>query len=143
MIKQLLQAVQTELAKIKSIRYVDEDWGQLHHDSPPVQFPCALIDADGFNFQHVSSFAQKASGDIYITIADQRLSRTSANAPDQQKERAFEFLDVLEDVQKKIHLMEVDGFDTLIRKSVKRIRRNNQIREYRIVFGTEFADETE
>ena len=144
MIKQVLQAVQDELSKIKSLRHIGEDWGQLYFDNPGVQFPCALIDVDGFNFEDVSTFAQRARGEIYITIADQRLNNISANAPNSMQDRAFEFIDMLVVVQKAINQLEVEGCDPLVRKSIKRIRRaGSTSREYRITFGTEFRDEWE
>jgi len=141
MIKQVLQAVQDELAKIESLRHVGEDWGQLHYDVPSVRFPCALIDVDGFNFEDVATFAQKARGEIYITVADQLLSKISADAPESLQRKAFEFIDLLTVIQRAINQLEVEGCDPLVRKSIKRVRRNDKTREYRITFGTEFRDE--
>ena len=44
--KEILKNIQSKIAEVQGVKYVDEDWGQLNlfPGDFPVQFPCVLFD---------------------------------------------------------------------------------------------------
>ncbi|MDR2907180.1 MAG: hypothetical protein LBU91_04230 [Bacteroidales bacterium] len=136
MITSLLTAVQDKLTTVESLRYVGEDRRQFNHDAASLQFPCALINIGGFEFEQVSSFSQKVKGEVCVTVAD-----WPETAPSEQGETAFALFDVVLDVQKAIHGLEIPGCEPLVRKSIQPIQRNDAIREYKITFASAFRYE--
>lgn len=137
-IQQIIERLQTNITEL---RYVGEDWGQLEFEPLPVQFPCALIDLDGFSFQQMGQRAQTAEGDIYIRIAD-IATRISANAPAQLQEQSYNYYDLIEKVHNVIHGLAGQTFQPLMQTSVKRVRRDSGTREYVLTFRTAFVVES-
>lgn len=94
MSKEVLKKIQDLLATIPALKYVDEDWGQLDDYSPhpPTQFPLALIDIGNLQYSDIGidrtatpQNRQMATGTIVISIANLKLTNTSARAPLTQK----------------------------------------------------------
>lgn len=140
-IQQIITDVQNRLkAEVPALRYIDEDWGQLEYGQPPVQWPCALIDVDGFHYQQLGELEQRGEGTVYIRIADLRLSNTSAQAPAYQKEKSAELFQLLADVYKALHGFTGGDYSAMIRQSLVRVRRNDTTREYRFVFRTAYRE---
>lgn len=140
----IIQAIQNKVAEVTALKYVDEDWGQLddYSPNPPAQFPCALIDIASLVFSDVGRDnsatpinRQTAVGSITITIANLKLSNTSKRAPQGQKDNAWSVFCLLDDVHKKVHGWKPTGnTGALMRKSHKRVRRDDGIQEYQIVY---------
>lgn len=140
----IIQAIQNKVAEVTTLKYVDEDWGQLddYSPNPPAQFPCALIDIASLVFENTGRDnsatpinRQTAVGSITITIANLKLSNTSKRAPQAQKDNAWSVFGILDDVHKKVHGWKPTGTTgALMRKSHKRVRRDDGIQEYQIVY---------
>lgn len=140
-IRQILIDIQNRLqAEVPALRYIDEDWGQLEYPQPPVQWPCALIDIDGFNYQQLGELEQRGEGNIYIRIADLRLSNTSGQAPEYQKQKSVELFQTLAAVHKALHGFTAGSYSAMIRQSLVRVRRNDTTREYRFTFRTAYRE---
>lgn len=140
----ILTDIQNRLTeKVPALRYVDEDWGQLEYEQPPVQFPCALIDIDGFDYSQAGSLEQLGQGAVYVRIADLRLSNTSAQAPEYQKQQAAVLFKVMDDVRKALHGFSGGNYTKLIRTSFKRVRRKDTLREYIFTFTTSYQEKNE
>lgn len=134
-IKSIVTALQTE---VPELRYVGEDWGQLDFEPSPVQFPCALVDLDGFSFQQMGQRAQTGEGNVYIRVADIN-TRISANAPTRLQDQMYSYYDLLEKIHHAIHGLAGEGFQQLTQMSLKRVRRDGQTREYMLTFRTAFV----
>ena len=140
----IIQAIQNKVAEVTALKYVDEDWGQLddYSPAPPAQFPCALIDIASLVFENIGRDnsatpinRQTAEGSITITIANLKLSNTSKRAPQAQKDNAWSIFGILDDVHEKVHGWKPTGTTgALMRKSHKRVRRDDGIQEYQIVY---------
>jgi hypothetical protein len=142
--KELLLNLETQLATVTAIQYIDEDWGQLDDYGPhtPVKWPCCLVDfadADysdiGIDRSATPQNRQQAFGSITFNFANMKIGNSSKNAPINQKDQAYLLLGIIEDAHKKIH-----GFrpgvnsGSLIRKSFRRIKRDDGIQQYRVVY---------
>lgn len=145
--KTLLSRIQTELATLPELKYVDENWGQLDYYSPnmPVQWPCCLIDMQTAQFSNISKDftkrpkdRQNATISIELTLANMKLSNTSFNTPQGQKNKVWEIFDWAENIHKKLHgFSPMDNAGKLIRTSFGRVQRDDGVQEYRITYAME------
>lgn len=144
MIKDILKNTQNMLTPIKLLRYVDEDWGQLNMEMPPVQYPCALIGVGDITFTQVGDFAQKGVGTIIITVADTKLSNSSMMSAEEQEENGFAFYDVIQEVYRVLHLQEIiPNSEPLERAFVRKKERIDGTREYQVGFLLKFKEEND
>ncbi|MDY3547344.1 hypothetical protein PG291_01850 [Riemerella anatipestifer] len=145
--KNLLQAIQNRLAEVPELKYIDEDWGQIDYYSPnmPVQWPCCLIDIQGGQFSNLGKDLSKKPKDrqngilnIEITLANMKLSNTSFNAPNGQKNNAWEIFDWVEKVHQKLHgYAPVENATKMLRTSFGRVQRDDGVQEYKVVYTAE------
>lgn len=145
MSKVVLKSIQDILETIPAMRYVDEDWGQLDDYSPhpPTQFPLTLIDIGNLQFSDIGKDRsttpqnrQMATGTIVLSIANLRLTNSSAKAPINQKNLAWSIWDIIEDVHKKIHGVVVGGAaGALMRTAMRKVKRDDGIQEYEVTYS--------
>jgi hypothetical protein len=126
-------------AEVKALRYNDEDWGQLDNygNSPPVQWPCALIDCDDISVSQAGRLTMVDSITVVVRVADLRLSNTSAQAPAFQKEGAYRLFETIQEVARALHgwTGTPECYGRLQRTGQRRIRRKDGVRLYEITFG--------
>lgn len=135
---EILEQIQ-ELLKPK-FKYVDENWGQLGIPNAPVKWPCALIDCNDASFTNNSNniraipqLRQEGTINIEITISNLRLTNSSGNAPQGQKNKAWEIYNLIEEAHKTLQGQTI-GNGKLIRSRQQRVRRNDGIQEHRIIY---------
>lgn len=139
MIKDALIAIQNRLTTIPELKYISEDWGQLdYYAQPPVVFPCVLIDCDNIAYTDHSRQRQSAVGTITVRVADLRLFDTSTKA--QRSDQAYDVFDLLQCIHAALHGLSGSTFAPLTQKSIVKAKRDDAIREFGIVFQTEFYD---
>lgn len=144
MSKEVLQSIQNTLQAIPELRYVDEDWGQLddYSPNPPTQFPLGLIDIGNLQFSDIGKDRtatpqnrQMATGTIVISIANLKLTNSSARAPQPQKDKAWAIWDIIESVHAKLHGVVVGGSaGALMRTAMRKIKRDDGIQEYEVTY---------
>lgn len=143
--KAVFLAIQDILkSKVPELKYIDEDWGQLDSYSPhpPAKFPLALIDLGAVVYQNIgidrkATPMHRQTGDatIIITVANMKLTNTSAGAPQKQKDSAWFIQDIIQKVHEELqgkHVIASVG--ALIRTSKRKIRRDDGIQEYEITY---------
>lgn len=143
--KEFLENTQAKINEVPGIAYLDEDWGQLddYAPNPPVKWPCCLIDMTNVDYSDIGTDKkampqnrQEGTGSITITFANLKLTNTSFKAPQGQKDDARAILDLIELTHAKIHgFAPVAGSGRLMRKSFKRIKRDDGIQQYQIVYS--------
>lgn len=148
--KTFLESIQSKLAAITALKYIDEDWGQMdsYSPNPPAIFPCALIDITSLNFSNIGKDntanpinRQMGEGTITIIIADIKLSNTSHRAPQSQKDNAWNIWTIIEDLHKAVHGWKpIEQSGGLMRTGLKRIRRDDGIQEYQITYSIGFGN---
>lgn len=144
MSKEVLKNIQDKLAVIPALKYVDEDWGQLddYSPNPPTQFPLALIDIGSLQYSDIGKDRsvtpqnrQMATGTIVISIASLKLTKTSARAPQTQKDQAWAIWDIVESVHVKLHGVFVGGSaGAMMRTAMRKVKRDDGIQEYEVTY---------
>lgn len=126
----------TKLASTAEINYVAQNWGQLdfYGNQPPVHFPCVLIDATAATYEELGknpdllpSNRQKITGMLSITVANVPPHNPSSNAPETLRNDALKIFELMEIVHRQLH-----GWNSLIRTSFNKSRREDGIQEYTI-----------
>jgi hypothetical protein len=144
MSKLVLKGIQDLIDTIPGIAYNDEDWGQLDDYSPhpPTQFPLTLIDIGNLQFTDIGKDRsatpqnrQMATGTVVISIANLRLTNSSARTPQAQKNKAWAIWDIVEAVHGKLHGVKVVGSaGAMMRTAMRKVKRDDGIQEYEVTY---------
>ncbi len=142
--KVILQNIQTILATIPELKYIDEDWGQLddYSPNPPTQFPLVLLDIGSLQYSDISKDRsaipvnrQMATGTIVLSIANLKLTNTSFKAPQTQKNAAWSIWDIIEKVHQKLHGISVESsVGAMMRTAMRKVKRDDGIQEYEVTY---------
>lgn len=145
MIKETILSIEASLATVTALKYIDEDWGQLDDYGPhvPVKWPCCLLDFTDISFTEIGidrtatpKNRQQATGSITLNFANLKTGNTSKNAPVNQKEQAYMLLGVIESTHQIIQgFRPSENSGALIRKSFRRIKRDDGIQQYQVVYN--------
>ena len=148
--KALIKNIQTRLDTVTDLKYIDEDWGQLDYYSPnfPVQWPCVLIDITNAGYSNIGMDRsvkpmqrQQADAQISFTVANLKLTNTSAKAPVMQKDNAWSIWDLIEEVHEKLQGFSPEVYaGKLIRTSLQRVKRDDGVQEYTITYSCGLND---
>lgn len=144
MIENAMAAVQDRLLELypENIAYLAEDWGQLdfYNERPPVNFPCVLLDIEEAQFSDLTRKVQCGEALLSVRVAHYDPVNVSAAAPD--RERAFRMFDLLGLIHTALQGLSGEDFSGLTRSSLRRVKREDAIREYVMQFrfaGTDSA----
>ena len=148
--EEVIEAIVTKLESNATLKYASEDWGQLDYYSTnfPVKFPCALVDISNAGFANLGidktaspKNRQTATASVTITLANVRLTNSSGRAPQTQRNNAFNIWAL----QGEIHAL-LQGWKptantgALIRSGLQRIKRDDGVQEYVVVYDLSFAN---
>ncbi len=139
--KQLLLDVKNRLATSSILKHSDTDWGQLDLLTPPVTYPCALVDIVQGNFEDEAQGFQTGSLIISVRIADVPLSPGSKSASVAQKDKALTIFDAIKDVNELLHCWSgSDHYSPLSRIGFSKTSRQDGIREYVVNYKVQLTD---
>lgn len=140
MTKEVYEKIQERLERligIGQLSYVSEDWGQLdlYDQRPPVTFPCALYDATSVDYEDHGQGRQEGQGTVAVRIADYRARSVSSQSPDTA--RGFDMIETVQAVYAALQ-----GVGGLTRRSLRKAKRDDGIREFEMIFAFSFIDNT-
>jgi len=122
----------------KLFEYVDLNWGQADFYSgwpPPLKFPAALVDLVGDDVSDMGDNAQIDIIQLEVSIIDMIMSNSSAQAPQEQHERAFAIFDLVRQTKSLLHgWTESDAHGPLTHTGTRRVIRPDGLREFRLLF---------
>jgi hypothetical protein len=143
--KEIINASQLKLGEIASIKFVDENTGQLDFYSPnfPVKWPCGLIDIINTKFSNIgidntATPQNRQMGDftLEIRIANLKLTNSSGMAPAPQQEQAQSIWDIIEEVHVKFQgFRPTEMCGKLIRTGINRVAREDGVQEYVLLYS--------
>lgn len=150
--KNILTNIQNKIASIPGINYTDENWGQIDYYSPsmPVKWPCCLMDLNDGQFSNIGYQApspservgvrnrQNGSFSLRLTLADLKLSNTSAQAPKTQQNNAWKIYGLMEDLHRALHgFSPAPNCSKLLRRGFQKVMRDDGITEFQIIYEFE------
>ena len=142
--KQLLKDIQQRLIDtVPELKYVDEDWGQLNYYEPhhPVQYPAAVINVSGVQWNNMGKHVQQGSVEIAINVADIKLTNSSGKAPATQRQHAFSIFSKLSAIQAALHGWAGSRhYGPLVRTATRRIKRDDGIIHYEVIYECSLTD---
>ncbi|WP_312078384.1 hypothetical protein [Chryseobacterium sp.] len=139
----LLLKITERLATAEGIRHSDENWGQMMYYGTdiPVQWPCGLVDLSGGQFSNNgydyrnNDLSQQGTISIEITVANIKLSNTSAKAPMSQKTKGFEIYKYVENVHNVLQGWKpLENSGAMVRTGIQSVKRDDGVQEKRIIY---------
>ena len=118
--------------------YVDLNWGQADFYAsfpPPVKYPAALIDLISDDASNTGAHAQIDIVQVEVRIIDMVLGNSSAQAPQEQRERAFAIFDLVRQTRTLLHGWAGSaGYGPLVHTGTRRENRRDGLREFKVIF---------
>lgn len=140
--KTIFLDIQAQLSAIPELHYVGENWGQLNFEQPPVNWPCCLIDLGDADFKQLGKQTQQADATLQLTLADIQYNGVVPALPQTEMEKAFLIFDIIEKINTTLHGHGTEQYSRLIRTSIKKIERDDLVREFLITYKFAFTDES-
>ena len=143
--KELIDDIKTRLQGVTELKYIDEDWGQLDYysASPPVKFPCVLIDIDSVRWTDQGNQTQIGIANVAVRLANMRLSNSNVKAPTAQKTKSLSFFDTVMHIHQKLHTWSgALNNGPLTRIGYRKVKRDDGIREIEMIYTVEITDDS-
>lgn len=128
------------ISEIPELNYVSEDWGQLNFEQPPVNWPCALIDLSDGVYQNTSENQQRADVTLTIRVGDIRFNGVTSYTPTELAQNAFAIYGIMTKIHKKLHGQACSGTSSFSRVSIKKIERQDSVREFVMSYKFRFTE---
>lgn len=126
----------TQLKGLGDFKSVDENWGQLTFEQPPVSWPCALVDVEEVSYTSPSRGSQRGEGSITVTVADLMLA-----LPNQATQvKRTPPLVMLDRVAKRLNGKSAGGYSALVRARLKKLPQVDAVRIYELSFRFSFTE---
>lgn len=84
------------LQTVSSLRWVDEQKGQMNFEKPPVVFPAALLQLTLPNCQNLNRLQQSCQLQVAVTLAFDFMGQSYNAAPAEAREASLAYYDVVE-----------------------------------------------
>lgn len=98
----MLQVQQRIASQVPEIQHIDQDYGQLQQDKPPVAWPCALVALGPFQYHTIGKGYTLAQGSLDIFLGFNPVGRTSHNTKTAHTLKAMHYYEVEELVHKAL-----------------------------------------
>ncbi len=147
----LFLSIQARLkSEVPELQWIDQELGQLEAEYPPVDFPCALIDTDEFNFEDWAENIQNATGFVKIRLAGMQWNGTNQLTPNQWKKLALFNYELEWKIFKALHGWKPDyqdddtqrHYNYLLRVTANTEPREDNMRVRLLRFSCGFYDDT-
>lgn len=118
--------------KVTALHYVNIDYGQLDfyaQGTPPVRFPCALIDLPQINYTNQARGAQIGEAVLSVSLSNHQLGEL------QNAKAETLLLDIIEATHLALNgYRPAENTSALIRQATRRNRRDDGITEYVLTY---------
>jgi hypothetical protein len=119
--KEIIEAVMERLkTTVPELRWIDVNMGQMDSVTPPVDYPCALIDVSQIVYTPLKGGASKGVAQVDIELYFACRAPSNAAAPEPMRADAMAMFDVVKLVDENLQGLETDDFYPLERIRVRR-----------------------
>ena len=142
--------------QVPSIRYINQDLGQLENYNPStgrpsVTYPCILIDFDNFTANDLGEAAQTLEGEVIIRLALDTWTNASSLSSPELREKSLKYFDVEFDIYRSLSRWSADSlyddnneliahYGALSRTATSTEKRDDGLRVRVIKFQTSIED---
>lgn len=118
--EEILLAVMAKLSEITSLRWVDINVGQMDSETPPVDYPCALVDVSSINYRSAGGRRQTGEALVEVELFFTVRSPSNSSAPARVREQAFKHFNTIKEVYVALQGLSGECFSGLNRVELKR-----------------------
>ena len=140
--KTIFKDITARLDTVKSLKWVDEDKGQLNFERPPVLFPCALVDIQLPRPENLNSKIQKSDLLITVRLAFDFGGNTSSITPVSARNKSLEYYDIVQEVYKALQGWATTEINPLERKGFHQEKRPDGYKVIAMPFASDFIDKS-
>jgi len=144
--KKLIADIKDRLVnKVQTLKYIDEDWGQLDYYNPnqPTKWPCVLIDISQAVWANEGKLIQPGLVQVSIRVADMRISNSNIKAPEAQRINAQGIFDQMTFIHQALHGWTADSMNgPLTRTLTRKVKRDDGIREFEMIYSVQLIDDS-
>lgn len=141
--EEILLAIQKHISEhCVFFKHIDFNEGQLDYygNEIPLKYPACFIEFSDGTFTDLSQGLQSGTVNITFQVATQKLTNTSAKAPDNQKRKALEILQHCQNLHEKIHNWRpLPSASKLLRRRIVKQRRDDGILVYTIIYSMQIS----
>ncbi|WP_425628854.1 hypothetical protein [Cellulophaga lytica] len=139
--KTLFKEITAKLDAVASIKWVDEDKGQMNFERPPVLFPAALVTISLPSTRNITISKQQASAQIAVKLCFNYGGNTNSVTPDTDRDRSLQYYDVVDEVYKALQGFSSPHFNALERRAFNHILRPDEHKTVVLTFTTDFIED--
>lgn len=139
--KQLYLTILEILKQIPAIKWVDLNTGQLQEEMPQLAYPAVLININSLNCKDLGDNIQRVQASFSLTLVYPTMGETNSHAPELMQSSALQFLDLTEEIYKKMQGFESERFYPFERTGVQ-FRNLRGLNIVELQFATAFEDYT-
>lgn len=140
--KEIFKSTTAQLGTIPSLKWIDEEKGQLNFERPPVLFPCALVDITLPKTKDMNRKLQECDVIITVRLAFDFAGNTSNETPDEARDKSLEYYDIVEEVYQLLHGWTDGRFNPLSRAGFYPEKRPDGYKVVAMPFVTQFLDDS-
>lgn len=140
-IEDIYSGIYDLLATIPEIKWVDQDFGQMEMERPPVVYPCVLIGIDLPRTENLGQNKQNCNVIINLRICFSYTGEVSFKAPEEARERGLAYYRTVKEIYKKVQGQRI-GLRPLSRTQQMENNRPDRVKVLDMPFSTMFVDES-
>ena len=135
-IKTVFEAVRDKLkVDVPEIRWIDEENGQLtEYETPPLEFPCALVDTQAVAFNGTEDYQSTANTRVTVQFGFKTMETTNHLVPNSN---AFAYSAILEKAVNALQGLEPANSSGFTKEGYMRIKRADY-KVYEVTFDISF-----
>lgn len=139
--KKLYLTILEILKEIPQIQWVDFNSGQLQQPMPSVAFPAVLVDIHRLKTENIEENSQRVYASFSLTLVQPLLGDASLQASEPMRSNALDFLNLSEEIYKKMQNFESNYFFPFERTAVE-FRFIKGLNAVELHFQTAWVDDT-
>ncbi|MFJ1424970.1 hypothetical protein ACILD6_00115 [Capnocytophaga canimorsus] len=139
--KNLYTTILEILKQIPAIKWADLNTGQLQQEVPSLVYPAVLVNLNSFNCKDLGDNIQRVQASFSLTLVYPAMGETNSHAPEPMQSTALQFLDLAEEIYKKMQGYESEQFYPFERTGVQ-FRTLRGLNVVDLQFVTAFEDYT-